>query len=95
MDSLALAAALSVMVTVVMLFVIVYSVSTGGRKRRVVARLENVVNRSPFEAIGDVSALKQQGTGLFPVLGSLFAGKGWADRRQQRTRERQCPPARW
>jgi len=79
MDSLAFAAALSVMVTVVMLFVVAYSVSATGRKKHVVARLEHVVNRSPFEAIIDVSALKQEGTALIPLLGSLFAGKGWAD----------------
>jgi tight adherence protein B len=80
MDSLALAAAISVMVTVAMLLTVFYSVSTGGRKKRVISRLESVVNHSPFEVAGDVTALKQPGVSLFPLLGSLFAGKGWADR---------------
>jgi tight adherence protein B len=80
MDPLALAAALSVMVTVTMLFAVSYSVSVGGRKRRVVARLENVVNRSPFDGeFASVSALKQTRVGLLPSLGSMFAGSAWAE----------------
>jgi len=80
MDLLALAAALSVMVTVMMLFVIFYKTSTGGSNRRVISRLEHVVNRTPFEGSTDVSALKEIGGGLFPSLGQLFTGKEWANR---------------
>ena len=68
------------MVTVAMLFVIFYMLSTGGRKKRVVSRLENVVNRSPFDGnFAAVSALKQTGVGVIPALGSMFTGKEWAE----------------
>jgi tight adherence protein B len=79
MDVLALAAALSVMATVAMLFSVFYATSAGAGNRRVVSRLEHVVNRSPFEAAADVSALRQSGAGFIPLLGGLFAGKGWAE----------------
>ncbi len=80
MDLLALAAALSVMVTVAMLFVIFYKTSTVGKNTRVINRLEQVVNRTSFEGALDVSALKQVGEGVLPSLGRLLAGKEWADR---------------
>jgi len=79
MDLLAVAAALSVMITVVMLFVAFYLTSTTGSNRRVVSRLEHVVSRSPLEGFTTVSALKQTGGGLFPTLGSLLTGKEWAN----------------
>jgi tight adherence protein B len=78
MDPLALAAALSVMVTVVMVFAVFYMTSTAGGNKRVVNRLEHVVNRSPLERLTTASALKQTGGGLFPTLGSLLTGKEWA-----------------
>jgi tight adherence protein B len=79
MDPLALAAALSVMVTVVMVFAVFYMTSTAGGNKRVVNRLEHVVNRSPLEGLTTASALKQTGGGLFPTLGSLLTGKEWAN----------------
>ncbi|MCJ7492086.1 MAG: type II secretion system F family protein [Dehalococcoidia bacterium] len=80
MDPLALAAALSVMVTVVMVFAVFYMTSIAGSNKRVVNRLEHVVNRSPLEGLTTVSALKQTGGGLFPTLGSLLTGKEWANK---------------
>jgi len=79
MDILAIGAALSVMITVVMLFTAFYLVSTTANNRRVVTRLEHVVNRSPLEE-ATVSALKQARGGLFPTLGSLLTGREWATR---------------
>ena len=79
MDPLALAAALSVMVTIVMVFAVLYMTSIAGGNKRVVNRLEHVVNRSPVEGLTTASALKQTGGGLFPTLGSLLTGKEWAN----------------
>jgi len=80
MDPLALAAAVSVMITVMMVFVILYSTSTVGKNRRVMNRLEHVVKHTPFEGQIDVSALKQAGQGVIPALGHIFTGKEWANR---------------
>jgi tight adherence protein B len=79
MDILALAAAVSVMITVFMLFGMIYSTSTVSKNKRVVSRLDHVVNRTPFEN-PDVSALKQGGEGVIPALGHFFTGRDWATR---------------
>jgi tight adherence protein B len=78
MDPLALAAALSVMVTVFALLIAFYAFSGAGHNKRVISRLEHVVNRTPLEGFSDVSALRQTRMGLFPYISSLFAGKEWA-----------------
>jgi Flp pilus assembly protein TadB len=67
------------MITVVMLFVAVYLMSSTANNKRVVTRLQHVVNRSPMEDVS-VSALKQIRGGLFPMLGSLLTGRDWAQK---------------
>ncbi len=81
MDMLALAAALSVMLTVCLLLTAAYAFSGADRNRLVVTRLEHVVNRTPGQAgLDDVIALKQERMGLFPLLTSIFASGEWAQR---------------
>ena len=79
MDLLALAAAICVMVTVVMLFIIFYMSSVKPNEKTVVKRLENAINRVPLAGIGDVSALKRMEISAFPILGNLLAGKEWTE----------------
>ncbi len=77
MDLMALAAAVSVMITVVMLFAALYAASSTGSKRQVVHRLEQIVNRTPADPIA-VSALKPDQAGVLPGLTGLLTGKEWA-----------------
>ena len=76
-DTMALVAAVSVMITVFLLFAAIYAASTTGGKRLVVNRLEQIVNRSPTDPIA-VSALKPSEGGPFPGLSGLLTGKEWA-----------------
>ena len=80
MDILAVAASLSVMITVVMLCVAFYLISATSGNKRVVSRLQHVVNRTPMDMATDVSALKQTHIGLFPTLSNLLTGREWAAR---------------
>jgi len=81
MDLLALAAALCVMTTVLLLLIVGYAFSGAGHQRLVVTRLEHVVSRMPLGgAVDNVTALKQARMGLFPFLTSLFASGEWAQR---------------
>jgi tight adherence protein B len=79
MDALALITALSVMVTVLLMFLLFYWSSVGGRQRRVRQRLTYVVNReqAPGQMLG--SALKRTELSGIPIIGELLSGKEWAD----------------
>jgi tight adherence protein B len=80
MDALALITALSVMVTVVLLFLLFYWSSVSGGERRVRQRLNHVVNReqAPEQMLGS-SALKRTELSGIPIIGDLLSGKEWAD----------------
>jgi len=79
MDALALITALSVMFTVLIMFLLFYWSSVGGRQHRVRRRLTSVVNRDqgPVQMTG--SALKRTELSGFPILGDLLSGREWAD----------------
>lgn len=79
MDALALITALSVMFTVLLLFLLFYWSSVSGRERRVRQRLDYVVNReqAPGQMLG--SALKRTELSSIPIIGDLLSGKEWAD----------------
>jgi tight adherence protein B len=79
MDALALATAISVMITVLLLFLLFYWSSVSGRESRVRQRLTSVVNRDqvPVQMMG--SALKRTELSGFPILGDLLSGREWAD----------------
>ena len=79
MDALALITALSVMVTLLLLFLLFYWSSVSGRERRVRQRLDYVVNReqAPGQMLG--SALKRTELSGIPIIGDLLSGKEWAD----------------
>ncbi len=74
---MALVAAVSVMITVVMLFAALLRRLHHGSKRQVVSRLEQVVNRTPADPIA-VSALKPAQAGAFSGLAGLLTGREWA-----------------
>jgi tight adherence protein B len=80
MDALALITALSVMVTVLLLFLLFYWSSMSGRERHVRQRLDYVVNReqAPGQMLGS-SALKRTELSGIPIIGDLLSGKEWAD----------------
>ncbi len=79
MDALALITAISVMFTVLILFLLFYWSSVGGRHHRVRQRLTNVVNREqvPVQMMG--SALKRTELSGIPIIGDLLSGREWAD----------------
>jgi tight adherence protein B len=79
MDVIALVAAFSVMITVMILFVAFYVTTIGGGDRRVRRRLDQVVNRGPIPGMGLASALRRTELSGFPILGTLLSGKEWAD----------------
>jgi tight adherence protein B len=79
MDPLALIAALSVMVTVVLLFLLFYWGSVGGRQQHVRQRLDHVVNRTPMPGQMLESALKRTEVSGIPIITGLLSGKEWAD----------------
>jgi tight adherence protein B len=76
-DPIALAAAIFVMLTVIMLFRLFYVSASPRKSGNVVNRLENIVNRTPVSPIM-VSALKGTEKGALPGLGSMLTGKDWA-----------------
>jgi tight adherence protein B len=78
MDILALAAALSVMITVLLLLLGFYLASVGGGDKRARRRLDYLVNRVPTAGPAVASALKQAELSGFPLLGTLLSGKEWA-----------------
>ena len=78
MDVLALIAALSVMITVVLLFLLFYWGSVGGRQQHVRQRLDYVVNRTPMPGQMLESALKRTEVSGIPIIAGLI-GKEWAD----------------
>jgi len=80
MDPLALAAAFSVLITVVMLFVVFYVTTVNTGDKRVRARLQNVVSHAPAAGLSAESALKKNAelSGL-PILGALLSGKEWTE----------------
>jgi tight adherence protein B len=80
MDPLALVAAVSVLITVVLLFVAFYLTTVSGGNKRVRARLENVLSRTPMERSSVESALRrgQEVSGL-PILGALLSEKEWTE----------------
>jgi tight adherence protein B len=79
MDALALIAALSVMITVVLLFLLFYWGSVGGRQQHVRQRLDYVVNRTPMPGQMAESALKKTDVSGIPIITGLLSGKEWAD----------------
>ena len=79
MDPLALIAALSVMITVILLFLLFYWGSVGGRQRHVRQRLDYVVNRTPMPGQMLESALKRTEVSGIPIITGLLSGKEWAD----------------
>lgn len=80
MQLIAAAAAVSVMVTIMLVFLLVYWTSTGGENQRVRQRLGNVVNRSGPTPTLISSALRQTNMSGVPILGSFLSGRTWADK---------------
>ncbi|MGD0766308.1 MAG: type II secretion system F family protein [Dehalococcoidia bacterium] len=80
MNVLALAAALSVLITVVMLFILFYVSTVNTGDKRVRARLQSIISHAPVGGPSSEHALKKNAevSGL-PILGSLLSGKEWTE----------------
>jgi tight adherence protein B len=68
------------MVTIMLLFLLIYGTSMGGESQRVRQRLSSVVNRGGPTPTLISSALRQTHMSGIPLIGAFLSGRAWADK---------------
>jgi tight adherence protein B len=79
MNVLAMMAAISVMITILILFSLFHQLATKKEEGRMRRRLDHVVNRTPLTGSLVASALRRTELSSVSFIAELLSGKEWAD----------------